>query len=131
MADECKRCGSVGGYGCYECTPDVEIYTQADLDAAVAEALRKAAKDVQEWADCECAPSLYLIRNGILALIPDAGKALDRAIAEAVKPYRIALADAIRRPMGVVPTSADGLVTTAELDAAEQRRAAIRAQGET
>ena len=39
MADECKRCGSVGGYGCYECTPDVEIYTQADLDAAVAAAM--------------------------------------------------------------------------------------------
>jgi len=35
---------------------------------------------------------------------------------------RIALADAIRRPMGVVPASAEGLVGTADLDAAEQRR---------
>jgi len=35
---------------------------------------------------------------------------------------RVALADAIRRPMGVVPESAAGLVTQDELDAAEQRR---------
>ena len=35
---------------------------------------------------------------------------------------RIALADAIRRPMGVVPASAEGFVSTAELDAAETRR---------
>ena len=36
--------------------------------------------------------------------------------------YRIALADAIRRPMGVVPDSADGLITQDELEAAEKRR---------
>ena len=35
---------------------------------------------------------------------------------------RIALADAIRRPMGVIPSSAEGLVSSADLDAAEQRR---------
>lgn len=39
-----------------------------------------------------------------------------------VERYKIALADAIRRPMGVTPDSAVGLVTTAELDAAEARR---------
>jgi hypothetical protein len=36
--------------------------------------------------------------------------------------YKIALADAIRRPMGVIPDSAVDLVTTAELKAAEERR---------
>jgi hypothetical protein len=36
----------------------------------------------------------------------------------------IALADAIRRPMGVVPDSAMGFVTDADLDAAEKRRPA-------
>ena len=35
---------------------------------------------------------------------------------------RLALADAIRRPMGVVPASAEGLVTDADLVAAESRR---------
>ena len=38
----------------------------------------------------------------------------DRAVA--------ALADAIRRPMGVVPATAEGLVTQSDLDAAEKRR---------
>lgn len=37
---------------------------------------------------------------------------------------RIALADAIRRPMGVIPASAEGLVTDDELQAAEERREA-------
>ncbi len=41
---------------------------------------------------------------------------------EQVAELRVALADAIRRPMGVVPESADGLVTQDELDSAEQRR---------
>jgi hypothetical protein len=40
----------------------------------------------------------------------------------------IALADAIRRPMGVVPDSAKGLVTDADLAAAEKRRAAEGAE---
>lgn len=35
---------------------------------------------------------------------------------------RIALADAIRCPMGVVPDSAAGLVSPADVDAAEARR---------
>jgi hypothetical protein len=34
---------------------------------------------------------------------------------------RIALADAIRRPMGAIPTSADGLVSAEDLRQAEQR----------
>ena len=55
----------------------------ARVAAAVAAALREAAQDVQDWADCECAPSLDLIRNGVLSLIPDAGAALDRALREA------------------------------------------------
>lgn len=36
--------------------------------------------------------------------------------------YRIALADAIRRPMGVVPDSAVGCITLEELEQAEKRR---------
>ena len=39
-----------------------------------------------------------------------------------VERLRVALADAIRRPMGVIPNSADGLVTQKELDEAEMRR---------
>jgi hypothetical protein len=36
---------------------------------------------------------------------------------------RLALADAILRPMGVVPDSARGLVSSHDLEAAERRRA--------
>jgi hypothetical protein len=39
-----------------------------------------------------------------------------------VQRLRLALADAIRRPMGVIPDSATGLVTQEELAAAERRR---------
>jgi len=35
---------------------------------------------------------------------------------------RIALADAIRRPLGVIPDSAEGLLSHADLDLAEARR---------
>lgn len=39
-----------------------------------------------------------------------------------VEDYKIALADAVRRPMGVLPASAEGLVSEAEVMEAEQRR---------
>ena len=39
------------------------------------------------------------------------------------KALRTALADAIRSPMGVIPESAEGLITVAELYEAERRRA--------
>jgi hypothetical protein len=44
--------------------------------------------------------------------------------AEELTKLRIALADAIRRPMGTVPDSAaqNNLITAEELEAAEQRR---------
>jgi len=44
---------------------------------------------------------------------------------ELIRKYRIALADAIRRPMGVVPASAEGLVSVQEMDAAEVRRTGL------
>jgi hypothetical protein len=50
-------------------------------------------------------------------------RGLDEA-AERERVLRGALADAIRHPMGVIPTSAEGLLTTDELDAAEKRRVA-------
>lgn len=45
-----------------------------------------------------------------------------RAQRELLQKYKLALADAIRRPMGVVPDSAVGLITNEDLDTAEQRR---------
>ena len=51
----------------------------------------------------------------------------EEQLAEAVERERVlreALADAIRRPMGVIPTSAEGILTADELDAAETRRVA-------
>lgn len=45
-----------------------------------------------------------------------------KAIRRTMKRYRKALADAIRRPMGVIPDSARGLVDSNDLELAEQRR---------
>jgi hypothetical protein len=42
-----------------------------------------------------------------------------------VERLKIALADAIRRPMGVIPASAEGLITYADVAAAEERRATL------
>jgi hypothetical protein len=42
--------------------------------------------------------------------------------AREIEHLRLALADAIRRPLGVIPDLAVGLLTAAELDAAELRR---------
>jgi len=39
---------------------------------------------------------------------------------------KIALADAVRRPMGVLPASAEGLISEADMEAAELRREASR-----
>lgn len=47
---------------------------------------------------------------------------IDEQCYEMVLQLKIALADAIRRPMGVIPESAAGLVTDAELQDAESRR---------
>ena len=52
------------------------LIPRADLDAAVAAALREAVDTASTWWDD---PQM---REAILALIPDAGKALDRALAE-------------------------------------------------
>lgn len=49
-----------------------------------------------------------------------------RAQRELLQKYKLALADAIRRPMGVVPDSAVGLLNNADLEAAEQRRVAAK-----
>jgi len=49
MTDECNRCGSVGGFGCYECTPDMipraeaERMAQEARAAALEEALNKVS----------------------------------------------------------------------------------------
>jgi hypothetical protein len=47
-----------------------------------------------------------------------------QALALEIQQLRTSLADAIRRPLGVIPASADGVLSTAELDAAEARRPA-------
>ena len=111
--------------------PD-DLIPRSEAERMAQEARGAALKEAAVMVDQKyIALGRYGLRDAILSLDPDAVRAHDEAIREAVQPYRIALADAIRRPMGVVPASAEGLVTTAELDAAEERRAAIRARGET
>lgn len=51
-----------------------------------------------------------------------------KSLEKMVKQLQIALADAIRRPLGVVPASADGLITQEEIDSAEKRRESHAAQ---
>lgn len=58
------------------------------------------------------------------AVAARAGNAADHELLAENARLRVALADAVRRPMGVVPASAEGLLTTADLDAAESRRIA-------
>lgn len=54
----------------------------------------------------------------------DAQMMITLAIANENKALRIALHDAIRRPMGVVPASADEFYSVEEADRAEKRRVA-------
>jgi len=72
------------------------------------------------------------------SLIPEAAAYLDHRLtgpealiaatvmaafaADRIAEFKIALADTIRCPMGVVPNSAEGLLTQAEIAAAEDRR---------
>jgi len=64
-------------------TPDT--ITREETAARVAAALREAAKDVRQWGSLFCGSEDVTddVASDILALIPDAGEALDRAIAEA------------------------------------------------
>lgn len=54
------------------------------------------------------------------------GNKMLRAQRELLQKYKLALADAICRPMGVVPDSAVGLLNNADLEAAKQRRVAAK-----
>lgn len=47
---------------------------------------------------------------------------------ETIERLRIALADAINRPLGVIPDSALGLITAMELEEAARRRAVQTSQ---
>jgi hypothetical protein len=50
--------------------------------------------------------------------------------AEEIEILRIALADAIRRPMGVIPASAEGHITDEEIRRAEGSRVKFKPDGE-
>lgn len=57
LDDECQRCGSVGGFGCYECTPaphQIERVSLADLEgygtnSAPRQSVQEAARVLLEW----------------------------------------------------------------------------------
>jgi len=54
--------------------------------------------------------------------MPDQDNNGNEEMLNTIRVLKIALADAIRRPMGVIPESAEGLVTHYELEQAEVRR---------
>lgn len=71
---------------------------------------------------------VFDLQNRALLLMERRAEAAEAALSaarEEVERYKIALADAIRRPMGVIPASADGLITYADVAAAEERRATL------
>ncbi len=68
---------------------------------------------------CRCGLATRLVGDGCEHCNP--AMMID-ILREQIADMRLALADAIRRPMGVIPESAAGLVTQDDLDAAEQRR---------
>jgi hypothetical protein len=78
--------------------PGLTAYVREDVaDARVAAALREAAEAIKAPKFCtedqvQHAEALHEARRTLLALIPDAGSAFDRAIAEAVKAEREACA---------------------------------------
>jgi hypothetical protein len=97
---------------------------QSTLENMEAEDLPcKSAREI----NCDgCKHRINVIRQ-LLKIAPPAKEltALQSRIAELERErdeLKIALADAIRSPMGVMPDSARGWLTDAELDAAESRR---------
>lgn len=92
--------------------------------------LQKSGADMEDIVDrlraCETRP-LVTMSEECKAVTRDPAawvelwKTLNDARVE-IERLRLALADSIRRPMGVMPDSADGLITQDDLDAAERRR---------
>jgi hypothetical protein len=114
-----RRCGATG-QAAQPVTDDIVSRLRAERGSP--SVAHQAAFDARAlYLDIEAA----LARNtrarfGLEAANVDAG--LLAAAAYEIERLRMALADAIRRPMGVIPASAEGLITSADLDAAEKRR---------
>jgi hypothetical protein len=68
---------------------------------------------------CRCGLATRLVGDGCEHCNPTM---MIDILRKQIADMRLALADAIRRPMGVIPESADGLLTQDDLDAAEKRR---------
>lgn len=97
--------------------------------------LKEALAAFMEAADAATVLNLIRERDEARAALKIEGEAHNLTLAERdkawtalsaareeVERYKIALADATRRPMGVLPASAEGLITTADMEAAEKRR---------
>lgn len=93
-------------------TPSAVLALYAERD----EAIRRGENQFAVWVKCDVERRESVAR----AEAAEASLALYK---EEVERLKIALADAIRRPMGVIPASAEGLVTYADVAAAEERRA--------
>lgn len=119
-------------------TPSAILALYAERDEARERAERLAKLDREAATNVESVIAMrtrftgmppYVGWKGLgLALTEalDARDAAEAALAsykEEVERLKIALADAIRRPMGVIPASAEGLITYADVAAAEERRA--------
>lgn len=102
--------------------PEGKLYTQAEMDAAVAAALREAQALVRQHIYYDSAGSGFAedaFDDAMLALTPDGGKALDRALAaerEAGKREMLDLYERVEKEGGCGETA---------------MRMSIRAQGET
>jgi hypothetical protein len=100
------------------CTPDAieALYRERD------EALMAMADAIYDQALADPGSSIWTHTVALCFEKMSAAEASLASAQEEVARYKIALADATRRPMGVLPASADGLVTAADMAAAEARR---------
>jgi hypothetical protein len=97
---------------------------QEAIDEAVKEKTEEMREDVKILANCvECVCELFgYPKDDIIDFVTYIPEDF-RKMTDEIKRLKIALADAVRRPMGVLPDSAQGLLTEKDLREAEGRRA--------
>jgi len=106
---------------------EADKHLQKEIDEAVAENTQNIREDLKILQNCvDCVYELFGYQKDDLidfvTFIPEDFRKMTSAIDQ----LKIALADAIRSPMGVLPTSAEGLISREELDAAEARMSGNR-----
>lgn len=98
-------------------------HLQPQIDEAVKEATENLREDLQILENCvDCVRELFgYPKDDIIDFVTFIPQDFNK-MKDEISRLKIALADAIRRPMGVLPASAEGLITEKDLREAEARR---------